>query len=192
MLGEIHTKKFIDSFYFDKTNGKDNYESLSDIQIVCGDDNDRQSFSCHKLMLSLGSSVFKEMLENCTASSKEENEVLVTEDPKTMKSLLNFMYTGNVEQDMIGPKLFVAADKYDLKHLQDICEEGIIKHISLNNVIQTAIKTHQYGSTDYQQKLLEFILKNWTELQKTTDFRQIAECPDLSMKIMSFSITHEM
>ena len=91
-------------------------ESLSDMKIKCLG-NDETTFPCHKIMLATSSTVFKDMFGNGNVSDRNDGVVKVSKDSKTMAALLNFVYTGELDETKITASLMIAADKYDIKQL---------------------------------------------------------------------------
>ena len=87
---------------------------------------------------------------------------------------------------MVDANLLMAADKYDIKHLQDICEMYIIKDLTVDNVVQIGIATHLSGSEEYQHSLLQFIAHNWKVIRNGSNYHIISTDPDLLTKVISY------
>ncbi|CAN6876430.1 unnamed protein product [Brassica oleracea] len=91
----------------------------------------------HKAILSSRSKVFRNMLDSdeCKASA-EESITLPDLNHDELHSLLEFLYCGN----LIAPynryrALYLAADKYDIAYLQDVCRDHFIASLTSRNVL---------------------------------------------------------
>ena len=104
-----------------------------------------------------------------------------------MHKVLKFAYTDQVEENMIDTKLLLAADKYEISDLRVICENHLATKLTLENALEIAVDTFQYGSTPYQYALLKFISQHWRNIQNAENFYLIEQRPDLLVKI----ITHQ-
>ena len=80
----------------------------------------------------MSSSVFKTMFEkrwnqtsdgalseNSNSSDGNKHVITLTEDPETFAALLNYMYTGQLDESKINHKLLLASIKYGMRILQD-------------------------------------------------------------------------
>uniref|UniRef100_M4EWR1 BTB domain-containing protein n=1 Tax=Brassica campestris TaxID=3711 RepID=M4EWR1_BRACM len=83
------------------------------------------------------SKVFRNMLDSdeCKASA-EESITLPDLNHDELHSLLEFLYSGN----LIAPynhyrALYLAADKYDIAYLQDVCRDHFIASLTSRNVL---------------------------------------------------------
>lgn len=120
---------------------------MSDFTIMCGTEK-KEVLRCNKLILSLSSSVFKEMFTLANDEPKDgiKDTIEINEDPETMRRVLKFAYTDQVEENMIDTKLLLAADKYEVNDLRAICENYLTTNLTLVNVLEIADDTFQYGS----------------------------------------------
>lgn len=199
-------------FNLEKPEGLPSFEKMSDFTIVCGKEN-KEPLRCSKLILSLRSSVFEEMFAHtntqngldaqerttrarklstkglATNSKAVQNDtkdaVYVDEEPEIMRTVLQFAYTDLIEDNMINTKLLLAADKYEIHGLQDICEQHLATHLTLENIFEIAAETFQVGSRNYQQALANFISQHWTSVQVADNFYRIKQQSDLLVKIIS-------
>jgi hypothetical protein len=125
-------------------------EFLCDIKIQT---NDGVIFNAHKAILVARSPVCLKML---TSNMKEAatNTVEVDDfDSTTMRELLRFIYCGEVQYLNENAKdLIYAAEKYEVKHLKEICIEELAANVSEENVIETLIIADQVSGTE---KLIE-------------------------------------
>ena len=111
-------------------------KDMCDVQIICGG----QVFDCHQVILSARSPVFRIMFQ-ADMAEKMTRKVNVTDvEPDVMSELLTFIYTGNTPKldkldkervvktqtfDLFAQGLLMAAEKYQLEQLKNICLEKL-------------------------------------------------------------------
>merc|ERR1719397_1081258 len=81
---------------------------------------DDTTFPCHKVVLAASSTVFDRMLDLNMMESQTGEVEISDVDPNTLKQLLEFIYTGQVEDAAYTPELLYAADKYEIHALVKI------------------------------------------------------------------------
>ena len=73
----------------------------------------------------------------------ETKEVVVEDiEPAVVAEMLHFIYTGGTNEDTlkdIGVELLVAADKYELLSLKEICEDNLCSGLTTSNAVQYLI-----------------------------------------------------
>ena len=109
-------------------------QRFSDFTIACG----RRSFSCHRCVLSARSPVFAAMLEHDDTEEGRSREVRVTDvEPEVMDGLLRFVYTDRCPRGDTRQlyNLMVAADKYDIRALKDICQDALSQSIEVRTYV---------------------------------------------------------
>ena len=183
---EAFADRFVHTFNFDLNAPKDNMESLSDLEIKCGEY--KRSFFCHKIMLAMSSSVFKAGFENSSSSDGKKEIIKITEDPETVATLINFVYTGKVEKNKINHKLLLASDKYDMKLLLKCCEEALGQQFKqfehIGELVQAAITTHELGSKEYQDIMVTSLAANWIKVKESNYYQDIKADSELLSKII--------
>ncbi|KAJ8675235.1 hypothetical protein QAD02_011021 [Eretmocerus hayati] len=106
---------------------------------------------------------------------KENEEGLVYIEDVTehvMKELLRFIYTGKVRH--VGgfvKELFVAADKYLVIGLEDVCERYLIRNITDENVIEYLNLACTYNASSLKEKCMHIFKMNVDELVSKPDFK---------------------
>ena len=132
-------------------------EDKSDIKIVC----DEEEFPCHKFILSARSDVFETMF--ATKESREELEgILKIEDisAHTMRTFLNFMYKDALNTEDIDSHLLLAAEKYNVKRLINICLRHLLKNIDSSNVMEIVVAAYLINNDFLLQEGSKFIFNN--------------------------------
>ena len=134
------------------------YDELSDVKIYC----EGKIFNCHKLILSGQSKVFKTMLSNNDMVEATSGEIKIVDTPAyVMIRVLFYIYheyldptmfyihyekLEPIEPKMIAHELLMAADKYDIPDLVNICIKFMKGNLNDQNVVKvmtSAYLTHQ-------------------------------------------------
>ncbi|KAJ0265242.1 BTB/POZ domain-containing protein [Hirschfeldia incana] len=91
----------------------------------------------HKAVLAVKSKVFRSMLETDECKVSPEKSITIHDlSYGELESLLEFFYSGTLSPDSKHVRaLYLAADKYDIQYLQDICREILISSLRSENVL---------------------------------------------------------
>ena len=104
-------------------------------------------------------------------------------DPDVFHQMLRYVYTGHVtdlHKDSMAEELYLAADKYQIDSLKDLCEESMTWNMNIHNVIAILVLAYVHTSPKLLDKALEFLVKNKKEIWKRPEWKQLMErCPDL-------------
>ena len=143
---------------------------------------DGQTIGANKNVLMDQSPVFDAMFQHGMKESKTGRIAIKDIDPDVFKQLLYFIYSGRTKtpltEENVQP-LFVAADKYDVKDLQEEC----IFYIRVNNFIDMMIFAHLYSIEELEDEAIEFAIWNSREIAVQDEFADlIKNYPDFSVK----------
>ena len=96
-----------------------------------------KTFNVHRVVLASHSDVFKRMFQ-INMREKREGIVSISDiEPEVMTSLLTYMYTGCAPDLKTRAKeLLLTADKYNISHLQVLCESELKKNLKSANVAE--------------------------------------------------------
>jgi speckle-type POZ protein len=121
-------------------------------EIVCDFElnmNDGVILKAHKAILIARSSVFHKMLTTDMTEAATNSVDIPDINSKTMRELLHFMYSGEVENlDEIANDLIFAAEKYEIKQLKVLCIDQIITKLTEENVVDALIIADRVSDTD--------------------------------------------
>ena len=158
---------------------------LSDLKIIC----EGKEFPCHKLLLALRSSVFKRMFSSdLKLSEAEDDSVLKIDDisPDVMEVFLKFLYTDELKREDINASLLMAANKYDLKRLVNLCVKHFEANINTENVMEIAVAAYLVENDQLLQKASKFIIDNVGALKEPEDWNQVTKTyPHIATKVMN-------
>ena len=81
-------------------------------------------------------------------------------DPEAFEHALKFMYTDQLEPDILGgfaKKLYRLADMYDMEKLLRLCEDHLLENIEIENVWMMYDLAESRPDSMLAQKSAEFI-----------------------------------
>ena len=147
-------------------------DDMSDVKIIC----DGQEFPAHKFILSARSDVFKAMFSSELQRNRESMEVDgISAD--TMKKFLKFIYRDEVKAKDIDSNLLIAADRYNVKRLVDICINHMESTIDAKNVMQIVFTAHLINNDQLLRKASHFIFTNPGKVKKSERWEQMKKNP---------------
>jgi len=155
----------------------------------------------HRAILAARSEYFKIMLfsggmkESIQAQedaarnlSAKERDPIKIEDISfaVFSKVLEFLYTDVVQEFSlrIGISLLIASERFMLRRLKALCEELLIDHVCVDNVIGIFMKSHRYNATGLKDISLEYILKHLTNPIIMQGLNDLKSEPDLLVEIL--------
>ena len=85
--------------------------------------------AAHKAVVGARSPVFADMFKQNMAQNIEIENM----EPAVFQKMLQFIYTNDCDVGEHAEELLIAADKYDIKDLKDICEEELESELTADN-----------------------------------------------------------
>lgn len=122
--------------------------------------NDGETLKAHKSVLVQHSPVFAMMLTHVTQEATN-NSVQVTDfDSTTMKELLRFVHSSVVENlDSVAFDLVVAAEKYQIDKLKEICCRWIFDKLTDETIFEALFLATRLCDMDKMfKKCVDFII----------------------------------
>lgn len=107
------------------------------------------------------SKVFRSMLETDECKVSPEKSITIHDlSYGELESLLEFFYSGTLSRDNKHVRaLYLAADKYDIQYLQDICREILISSLSSENVIDILHLSTIPSDAILKEAAINFLIK---------------------------------
>lgn len=129
---------------------------FSDFTFICSDG---KKIPAHTCILAASTQIMKKMLETPIAESKLHEAKLQDIDGETMTEVLRCIYTMNIciNDEELVPKLLYAAEKYNLKQLNNLCVTYMIKNLKVENAIEYFILAERYSVKSLYRKCMSFI-----------------------------------
>ncbi|CAL1268426.1 unnamed protein product [Larinioides sclopetarius] len=159
---------------------------FTDVNLKC----ENASFSVHKNILSVRSSVFAAMFTT-GVKEKRENKVNISDiSPQVLKTMLIYIYTGKTGELSVqsAGELLFAADKYQLQALKRVCSDYLKSFVSVENALNTLVLGHLHDN-ELKVFAMDFICNSREEfevLEKTTEWTNLREKrPSLAMDVLT-------
>ena len=153
-----------------------------------------KTFNVHRAVLASHSDVFKRMFE-INMREKQEGIVTIPDiEPEVMTELLTYMYTGCAPDLKTHAKEFLlTADKYNISHLQVLCENELKTNLTPANVVEILLiadKCQFKGSSSESLKdvCTKFIKHNPSVYQLDSWKTLKGNCLHLALEIMEFCV----
>ncbi|XP_042902140.1 speckle-type POZ protein-like [Parasteatoda tepidariorum] len=150
---------------------------------------ENMSLPAHKFLLSARSPVFRAMFHHKDMLENESNVVEISDvDSKTLKSFLEFLYTGSVDiiDDESALGLLIIADKYQVLSLIDTCSRFALSALSLENACEILYLSDLLNLKLLRDNAVDFVVKHFNEISKSCDWSEyIEKNPSLVFEILS-------
>ena len=155
-------------------------QSMADVTFVVKN----EKIGAHTAIVVSASPVICAMLEEDKFKEGRTKVVEVDDiDPAIFKEVLRYLYTGKApkldEDDMTEP-LFLAADKYQIEALKDLCEQSLIAKLNSETVVHYLAVAHLYTTPLLLEASLKFLEEHKMEILDRPEWKQLNEYhPDL-------------
>ncbi|WAR09780.1 BTBD3-like protein [Mya arenaria] len=142
---------------------------FTDVKFIFPNDNN-ESCTGHKLILSMRSAVFEAMFYG--SMSKGDDEVTISDiDKKTFEMVLRYVYTDELEVDgETVLKCLYAAKKYCIDGMVKLCSDVLEASVAVVNVCSNYEHAKLYELQGLHDKCKTFMVKNATEILQDDDF----------------------
>ena len=160
-------------------------KTSSDVQFMVK----KVKISAHRNILAARSPVFADLLWHKNQENNIQTVKIHDVQPKVFNKLLQFIYTGQCEVAHSAKDLFIAANKYDIQELKEICEEALKKKLAVNNAIHLLNLSNDFQGKTLKESALVFIKKNAAELVKKA---ATCEIPNSTEELFITSDKHDI
>jgi len=138
----------------------------SDVQLTV-EDFTGPPLSAHRALLAARSEAFKAMLLNDMSESTMKTITLKEIKFDTLTSLVQYFYYDSVtitETNVVD--LLMASDRFQIKRLQAMCEDYMMKNIELENVCDLFSLADRVHAAQLKTFCMNWIVSNWSEVFK--------------------------
>ncbi|ELT93953.1 hypothetical protein CAPTEDRAFT_54628, partial [Capitella teleta] len=148
-------------------------EVMTDVTLILPD---QSAIQCHKVVVMAASPFFENMFQSGLKEGTEKDIKLDFADSGTIRSLVKFLYTGDIKLTAENIKAIVDGSEFlCCKHLKAHCEEFLIGNVSLSNCIDY----YRFGKVFNLKVLIktafDFILSKFREFREISDFDKLTE-----------------
>ena len=97
--------------------------------------------------------------------------------------MLRYLYTGKspkLDDDEMTEPLFLAAHKYQIDALKDLCEQSLIAKLNMQTVVPYLVVAHLYTASQLLEASLKCLELNKTEVWTRAEWKELMKNhPDL-------------
>ena len=116
----------------------------------------------------------KSLIEKQSEGVMKIDEKDVNSD--TMEQLLLYLYFQKVKDNkMINTDLMIAADKFNLKGLLDLCVKFLKSNLSVKNALDVLVKAEILNQNTLFDSASNFVYKNIGKINKTSAWEEISK-----------------
>jgi len=169
------------------TNHLDNLlaeKNCSDLEVSC----DEEVFHCHQAILSARSPVFLAMFQADMKENRSKKVIITDVKKEVFSEMLRFIYTGKVSSEdslkELATDLLVAANKYQLDLLKELCEANLCSTLDGSNCVELLVFGDIHEASNLKTKALESVLMNLASLSNTEVYKAFIEkYPGLAFEV---------
>ncbi|XP_065203504.1 speckle-type POZ protein B-like [Planococcus citri] len=134
-----------------------------------------KNYQVHKNILAARSTYFAKMFESGMKENQQNCVEITDVNEDIMGEMLKFIYTGMCENlDKLADDLLIAANKYDIDHLKQVCVESIYsKSLCVENALKILILADQYNANKLKSRVIDFIVANSSEIMASAMWDEI-------------------
>ena len=158
-----------------------------DVKVLCNG----KIFSCHKIVLSRQSEVFKTIIRNKSLTEKKTGIMKIEENDissDVMEQLLYFVYHEKVKNaTMINTDLLLAADKYNMQGLLDECCK--LFPLSLENALDIMVLAETINQKSLFDTASRFVGQNLGSLEQSSEFKKMVDDPKMFFRVFTKMLT---
>ena len=169
-----------------------NDKEFSDVEIEC----EGETFSCHKVILSTRSDIFKAMFQADMIENRTKKVLIEDIDSVVVKEMLYFIYTGATNEEFLKERsgeLLAAAEKYNLDVLKNICEDYLCSTLEIGNVVDNLVLGDYHRASKLRKMSMTFIARNLAKVVKTVEYRNLVKSlPSLAAEILEALVEDKM
>ncbi|EOA25808.1 hypothetical protein CARUB_v10019176mg [Capsella rubella] len=163
-----------------------------DVCLKAGESDEKGvSISAHKIVLSARSEVFKKILESdeIKATTKLETITLSELKHEELDALVEFIYSDGTMLSEQGKQhvmsLFLAADKYEIPHLRDLCRSHLRTSMNVSNALTVLALAQIPIDQALSDDALGYIRANMSAICSTAEFEDfVVNYPSLTVEIL--------
>ena len=109
----------------------------------------------HKIIVGARSPVFAAMFKR---ELKEKSEMEIRDmKPVVFNKLLHFIYTNECDVGGYTEELLIAADRYDVKDLKELCEEELKTNLTVDNAVRLLMLSDECQAKMLKNTTIQFI-----------------------------------
>lgn len=132
-----------------------NYEKFSDFEFICSDG---EKVFVQKSNIAIQCEAFASMIDAGLSEAKTNSADIADVESQTMLELVRFLYSGRVKNmRQIQEKLVIAANKYGLEDLKNLCVSSLMGSLTDENVIDVFEIANLLGEEHLKNNCIDYI-----------------------------------
>ena len=140
---------------------------------------ENEKIAAHRAVLAARSPVFDAMFQHDMLENRTNETEITDVTPAAFRALLRFIYTGQCEVGVLAEEILVAANKYDIQELKEICAKKLHKKLTADNAVDLLIFSDVHQAEDLKIGAIRFINKNAPAVMKTPSW---STCPKFQLR----------
>jgi speckle-type POZ protein len=149
-------------------------QSMADVTFVVKN----EKIDAHTIIVS-GSPVICAFLEKNKFKEGHPRTVKVKNiEPAVFKEMLRYLYTGKVQkldEDKMTEPLFLAAEKYKIKGLMDLCEQSLIAKLNMQTIFHYLALAQLHSAPQLLEASFRFLVSQKKEVWTRPEWKGLKE-----------------
>lgn len=134
-----------------------------------------ETVKAHKQILSARSEVFNRMF-SVDMIEKRDSEVTINDmSVETVKSLLDFIYSNECQEDAMDEELMYAAEKYEITELKETVARHLTMKADDENALELLVMFDQLGIGEARKAMVDYVTEHKKSVltpEKREDFQE--------------------
>jgi len=148
-----------------------------------------RTFEAHSFILKARSPYFRAMLSVSMAESSSRHITESEVRPEVMEEVLKYVYTGSLSEGAtaaMGEWLMLAADKYCICCLKQLCEANLCQDLGARNAAARLVLSDQTNADELKEACVAFIKEHAAEVMETSGWSKVAsyQAGSLALEVM--------
>ena len=148
-------------------------QSMADVTFIVKN----EKIGAHSAIVVSASPVICAMLEKDKFKEGRTKVVEIDEiKPSVFKEMLRYLYTGKttkLDEDEMTEPLFLAADKYQIEALKDLCEQSLITKLNMQTAVRFLALAHQHTAPQLLEASLKFLVEHKKEVWTRAEWKEL-------------------
>jgi BTB/POZ domain/MATH domain len=142
-------------------------------------------FPAHKFVLGGRSPIFAAMFKHDMKEKKVSEVEIEDMEPAVFQKMLRFIYTNDCKFSEHTEELLMAADRYDIKDLKELCEEELKSQLTLDNALRLFLLSDAHNAGILRRNAILFINRNKRDVVKQPEWNDGRLHPSLTTALLT-------